>query len=277
MPAGDFKTIPDELLHIAADAEAHFENEGYTVEREKREIGFPFTPCLLCKRGHETVIVEIYSALDREHADRWLRYCKSQTVDTRFCAFVRSAGPLDQLDITYAHEMRMGLRVHNDTAHIEVRPPLDLGVHVALPNLKDLPPRLRPLLGGAFKKINENDWRDGLNEAYAEVEQNARDYLKSGITSGRVIIAKTRNGKVVGTVTADEVEKMTLGEMKNAFGKIQNQNHKDSVIGGTLAMINQTRVGLAHKRRAAAVEAALRLQVGQHMYAVITCLEELTT
>jgi hypothetical protein len=276
VPAGDFKTIPDELLHVAADAESHFENEGYAVDLEKREIGFPFTPAIVCRRGHETVIVEVYSSLDRQHADRWIRYCKSQTVDTRFCAFVRSTAPLDQSDIAYAHEMRMGLRVHNDTSHIEVRPPLDLGVHVALPNLRDLPTRLRPLLGGAFKKINENDWRDGLNEAYAEVEQHARDYLKAGIASGRIIIARTRN-RVVGVVTVEDAEKMTLGEMKNAFGNIQNQNHKDSVIGGTLAMINQTRVGLAHKRRAAAVEAALRLQVGQHMYAVITCLEELTS
>lgn len=276
MAASDFKTIPDELLHVAADAEIFYQGEGYNVEVEKKRLGFPLTPALLCTRGHETLIVEVGSTIDRKRLDWWLRFCMSQTVDTRFTLFLRQLQALPQEDIAYVHEVRMGLRVHNDIQHMEVRAPSDLAVHVALPAIKDLPPKVRPLLGGAFKKV-DNDWRDGLSDAYSEVEQHAREYLKAGIRAGRIVIDKTKRGVVVGQVTEEEVDAMTLGALKDHFKRIQIQNQKDSLIGSTLDMINKTRVGLAHKKRAAAVEAQLRLEVGQHMYAVITCLDELTS
>ena len=96
MPAVDFKTVADELLHVAADAETSFRNQGYIVALETKEIGFPFTPTLLCRRGHETVIVEVSSALDKGRTDRWIKYSRSQTVDTRFCAVLRSSTGVDR-------------------------------------------------------------------------------------------------------------------------------------------------------------------------------------
>lgn len=276
MPASDFRTIPDELLHVAEAAEQYYQNQGYEVALEQREIGFPFVPALVCRRGHETVIVEVMSDLERGRIERWLRYGKSQTVDTRLCVFVRRQGMLTAEELQYAITAKLGVQVHDDTSCLEVRAPSDLAVHVALPDLADLKPAVRPLLGSAFKKVNENDWRDGLGEAYLEIEQHARDYLKVGMQSGRIVIQKTKRGQPTGYVVTDaEVDKMTLGQLKDAFARIQNQNFKDSTIGSTLAMINKTRVGLAHKRRAKAVEAELRQQVGQHMHAVISCLEEL--
>jgi len=157
-----------------------------------------------------------------------------------------------------------------------IRPPTDLAVHVELPELRDLPKSVRPLLAPAFRKVQENDWRDGLNHAYSEVEQHAREYLKQAIDAGHTIVTKRRRNQTV-NLTSQEVDAMTLGQLKDAFALIQNQTHKDAVIGTTLAMINKTRVGLAHRRRSKAVEAELRLQVGQNMYAAITCLEELTS
>jgi len=276
MPVGDFKTVGDELLHVAGDTETLFANEGYTVALETKEIGFPFTPTLVCRRGHQTVIVEISSSLDRDHTERWIRYCKSQTADTRFCAVVRSQTGVDQHTMRFAVEKGLGLYVHDDQQLMEVRAPVDLAVHIALPEIVDLATPLRPLLAPAFQKVKGGDWRDGLNEAYLEVEQLAREYLKDGISSGRIVIVTKKRKKTI-NLAIDAVDKMTLGELKNSFSLIQNQNYKDAIIGSTLAMINKTRIGLAHKRHSKAVEAELRLQVGQNMYAVITCLEELTT
>lgn len=276
MPANDFNTVPEELLHVAADSETRFRNEGYNVEIEKREIGFPFTPTLLCKRGHETVIVEVSSSIDRLRTERWIRYAKSQVSDTRLCLFVRMHGNIDQNTLAYVHETRLGLCIHNDVTIIEMRAPTDLAVHVQLPDITDLSPALRPLLAPAFRKVRENDWRDGLNDAYGEVEQLAREYLKTGINSGRIAIIMGRRNNPRPLTVAD-VDQMTLGQLKDAFGRISIQTYKDSVIGTTLAMINQTRIGLAHRRRSATTEANLRQNVGQHMYAAITCLEELTS
>jgi hypothetical protein len=275
MPADDFRTVPDELLHVAADTEVYFQSHGYDVVIETREIGFPFAPTLVCRRGHETVIVEISSVLDQRRTERWIRYCKSQIADTRFCAVLRSEGDVAQQTLSFVIENRLGLCIHNDKQLTEVRAAADLAVHVALPEVADLTKPLRPILAPAFRKVRENDWRDGLFDAYSEVEQHAREYLKEGIDSGRVIVMVKRRKQIV-PLTAADVDGMTLGQLKNAFMSIQNQTHKDARIGACLAMIHKARNGLAHKRRSHVVEAELRQQVGQHMYAAITCLEELT-
>jgi len=275
MPAASFKTVSDDLLHVAADAETYFLDRGYAVEIELRSLGFPFTPVLVAKRGHETVIVEVYETIDRARVERWIRYSRSQAGDTRVCVVVRRTQAVLPEEIAYAHDNRIGLLVHNDVTLMEVRPPSDLAVPVALPELKDLPARIRPLLAGGFRKF-DNDWRDGLGDAYNEVEQLAREYLKQGIASTRVTITKTKKGIPKSDVTIDEVDKMTLGQLKDAFKKIKNQNYTDSVVGSTLELINQTRVGLAHRKKSAVVEADLRRQAGGHLYVVISCLEELT-
>lgn len=276
MAIDDFRTIPDELLHVAADAHNHFLEQGYDVVIEKREVGFPYMPALTCRRLHETLIVEVSSSLDEERTDMWLRYCKSQTSDSRFCAVLRSKEDLPQHTVNFAVDNRFGLLVHNDERLMELRPAADLAVHVALPEVKRLQARVRPLLAPAFQKVRDGDWRDGLNHAYLEVEQHARDYLRGGIAAGRITAFRTRRSGALDLILAAEVDRMTLGQLKNAFNSIQNQTHRDALIATTLAMILETRNGLAHGRRARAVEERLRAEVGQNMYAVITCLEELT-
>ena len=273
MPAADFKTIPDELLHVAEAAEVYFGDQGFDIQIERREIGFPAVPALLCRRGHELVIVEIFSALDVSHVDRWIRYCRSQVADTRYCMILRSHGNVSPRTVTYAADNRLGLGLHDDHQLTMIRQAPDLAVHLALPELKSLAKPLRAVLAPAFQKILEGDWRDGLGDACLAVEQRARDYLKAGIDSERIIIV--RGKKNPKQLTPDDVEDMSLGQLKVAFSQIQSQNHQDSLIGATLSLINKPRVGLAHKRKYAKVEAELRQQIGQSMHAIIACLEEM--
>jgi hypothetical protein len=271
----DFITIPEELLHVAVDAAVYFDEQGYTVSIERRDMGFPFMPAIVAQLGHETHIVEVMSVLDADRVELWVRYCQSQNTDTRFHLVVRNVPELDPKCVDIALAKRIGLLHHDDSALREIRPAGDLAVHVALPETRSLPPSLRPRLGPAFKKIREGDWRDGMGHAYNEVEQLSLEYLKSSIIDGRVTIIRKRKGEFH-ALTSDDVDGMTLGQLGVAFKDIPNKNHKDSIIEGTIALINKNRVGLAHKRKNSAVEKQLRDTIGNSMYAVISCLMELT-
>lgn len=272
MPANDFKTISDDLLHVAVATESFFLANGYNVDIEERPLGGPFTPAMVARRGHETVIVEVAASIDEKRVERWTRFGMSQKADTRLSLVLRKAATMDDMD--YADTMRIGLMSHDDKKLREIRAPSDLAVHVVLPDLADLKPEVRAVLAGAFKKFNA-DWRDGLGDAYNEVEQQSREYLKAGIRSGRAVINKTKKGIVTGQITEADVDKMTLGALKDAFAKIQKRNHADETIFNTLSVINKTRVGLAHKKKVAAVEEQLRKEAGGHMYACISCLEDM--
>lgn len=156
---------------------------------------------------------------------------------------------------------------------MEVSAAADLAVRVALPELNDLPAELWPLLGPAYEKIDRGDWRNGLAEACQTVETYARQYLRAGVAQGRIVILND-NGQVR-NVTDQMIAKMTLGALAFAFNHIQNRNYSDSVIANVLPAINPERVGLAHHRDDPDVEAQLRQNAGNHMHAIIACLEEL--
>ena len=270
----DFNTIPEELLHVAVDAVTCFEEQGYEVHVERRDMGFPFVPAFLAQMGHETHIVEVTSRPDPDRIDLWVRFCQSQSSDTRFHIVVRNVPELDPKSVDLSLSKRIGLLHHDDLTLREIRAAADLAVHVALPETKSLAPALRPLLGPAFKKIRDGDWRDGMGQAYSEVEQLSREYLKSSLEQGAATIVRKKKG-IECKLTSGDVDGMTLGQLGNAFKDIQNKTHKDSIIESTIALINKNRVGLAHKRRSAAIEKQLREDIGKSMYIVIACLTEL--
>jgi hypothetical protein len=271
MPATDFKTVPDELLHVAEALEEYLGTEGYDVSIEGSELGFPFTPTILARRGHETLIVELSTVLDQARLGRWFKYCRSQSSDTRLCAAISYEQAHDPQTSEFCQAHRIGLWTFRDGEIQELRAPVDLAVHIDLPEIREIPPKLRRYLGGPFKKIKNGDWRDGLGDIYDVIEHKARDYLREGIERTR-IVSRKRNGAAL---TVHEVEGMTLGQLAYAFANIQNQNQQDSLIASTLAMINQRRVDLRHKKMGAAAEAAIRRDFGRHVYAAINCLEEI--
>lgn len=276
MPAIDeFNTIPEELLHVAVDSAVFFEEQGYTVHIERRDIGFPFVPAFVAEMEHETHVVEVTSNPDSDRCERWVRYAQSQASDTRFHIAVRGVPDLDPKVLALAISKRIGLLHHNDENIQTIREAADLAVHVALPEIRELRPKLRPLLSRPFRKIRDGDWRDGLEGAYHEVEQLARDYLKDGVEKSTIKVVIS-NKKTTRVVSPEEIDRMTLGQLGVAFSNIEKKNQKDSLIGATIAMINQSRIDLAHKRKNPRAEENLRRSIGQNMYAVMNCLEEIT-
>jgi hypothetical protein len=274
MSTADFKTIPEELLFAAEAARSHLATQGYDVEVEGRHLGFPLTPALICKRGHQTLIVEVASSLDEKRVGRWIKYARSQTKDTRLSIVIRPQETIASRAMTFAAKQNIGLCVYDDDTLTEVRQPADLAVQIDLPELDDLPEVIRPILAPAFMKFAQQDWRDGLSDAYQAAEDHSREYLKTEIDAGRVTIVVRRSRRNV-TLTAQDVNGMTLGQLKDSFGLISNQTHKEAIIHGTLETLNKIRPKLAHHKHSDATETALRASVGNHMYTVITCLEEI--
>ena len=94
-----------------------------------------------------------------------------------------------------------------------------------------------------------------------------------GMRSGGVVLVN-KNGSLSKTQPAD-VGRMTLGQLAAAYAKIQIPSHADGTIAQVLARINADRIAVAHYKRTATAEKRLRLNVGQHMWSVVSALREL--
>lgn len=269
----EFLTISDELLPVAETAFEHFRLRGYDVLVEERQLAFPFTPALVCARGHETHIVEIVSRMDSARLRRWKTFGASQLSDTRITFVAPNVEALGVDGVLEIRQANLGILVGLNGHLVEIAAPADLAVRVALPELNDLPPELWPLLGPAYDRFQRGEWRDGLAEACQAVEAHARRYLADGVRQGRVVVLDDRGR--VRNLTEQQVGRMTLGQLSVAFRGIQNRNHADSVISNILPAINPERVGLAHHRDDPEVEGQLRQNAGNHMHAIIACLEDL--
>jgi hypothetical protein len=156
---------------------------------------------------------------------------------------------------------------------LEVIPPQDLALHVTVPEIKVLPVKLRRRLGSAYEQFGRSNWREGFEDACQAVEAESRAYLKRGMQSGRLVFLKP-NGNPFNW-TPKHIEKMTGGQLSDAFRAIRTQNRSDAVIGQGLTRLNRDRVGVVHFKAKARTEKRLRENVGRHMWTVIAVLKEL--
>jgi hypothetical protein len=148
----------------------------------------------------------------------------------------------------------------------------DLALNVNLPPLNAQPPRLRQLLGAAYENLNGPMWRDGYQEACRVLETEARRYFIKNCRRNRITIVTKKKGAY--TPTQAEVNRLTMGQLKDYFAKIQSPNRADTIIESVLAQVNGDRVRLAHHTRSAS-EYQLRRNVGQNLYRIITALKEI--
>ena len=109
-------------------------------------------------------------------------------------------------------------------------------------------------------------------DACQGLETEARRYLKKWTRTGRIKILR-KKGPV--TLTNAQIDRMTMGQLAEAFRDIQAQNQADNVIGRALATINRDRVGVVHHKRKKVTERRLRANVGQHMWTIIAAMKEL--
>lgn len=268
-----FLTVAVELLEHAECVADFFEERGYTVKVEHMEIGYPYTPTLRCRRSPTTVLVELYGTVPHDRLTAWTRYAKSRNRDTRVALALPQNTPRQPEDDSKLRELGVGLYLSDGTKVEEAIAPHDMAVNVQLPELKTLPPKMRKVLGPVYDQFDRSQWREGFEEACQAVEALGRKYLKDGIDAGRIVLV-TQIGKMR-SLTSEQIDKLTLGQLSDAFGQIQNQNYSDATIAKVVTLINKDRIGVVHHKAKAATEARLRKNVGQHMWSVVAVLKEL--
>ena len=268
-----FLTVAEELLEHAECVADFFEERGYKVRVEQMEIGYPYTPTLQCRRTPTTLLVEVYGSVQRDRVTAWARYAKSCSRDTRIAVALPQGAPRRPEDDSMLRDLGVGLYLSGGTRTEEAVAPRDMAVNVQLPELRTLPPKMRRVLGSVYDQFDRSQWREGFEEACQAVEVLSRKYLKDGITGGRIVLfTKAGNRRIL---TLQQIDKLTLGQLAQAFGQIQKQNYSDATIAKVLMRLNKDRVAVVHHKSKTATETRRRTNVGQHMWSVIAVLKEL--
>lgn len=272
MPKHSFLTVSEKFLEYAEEAASYFENHGYTVHAEKAELGFPYTPTLVCRRTNTTIIVELSTRLVSERIDEWVAYAKSSGKDTRIALAFPPKIELSLEQETFLRERGVGFYSASGAGLSERIIPRDLNLTVSLPQIGSLPPRLRRELGSAYEQFEGSHWREAFEDACQALERASRQYLKTGVQRGRITLVTKKGNR---TLTQKQIDKLTMGQLAEAFSQIQNQTQADSILGQTLAKINKDRVGVAHHKTRLRTEKSLRANVGQHMWSIIMALKQI--
>jgi hypothetical protein len=95
-------------------------------------------------------------------------------------------------------------------------------------------------------------------------------YLLDGIKTGRIVVLDAKGNPI--SLTAQRINKMTMGQLKDTFLQIKVKNLADSNIAKVLATLNPDRVRQTHHSSRPETEAKLRKNVGQHMWSVVAVL-----
>jgi hypothetical protein len=274
VPQRQFNTIPEELLDLANVAVMHFQGHGFSVSIEKTDLGFPFTPAFLCKRYRTTMIVEVDSKVQHERIQSWVSYGRSYGRDFRIALCLSDNAVLPNHDEIRLRSLGVGCYVLRGDSIFELLPPSDLALNVILPDLGEMPRKVRELLGSAYEQFDRTQWREGFETACQAFEDEARRYLKRHIRrgkSGRIDIATSKG---IANPSHTQINKMTMGQLATTFSRIQIQNKADSDISKTLSAINKDRVSVVHKKNAQTTERRLRENVGRHMWSLVAALKQ---
>lgn len=258
-----FRTVPDELVFCAETTAAYYRERGYSVRPERSELGYPNTPTLQAKRDNTIVVVEVLTRVVVGDIKRWIGYGKSSGRDFRLVVCLDSHTALNSRSERELRELGVGCLVLDGTTLTERLVAADLGLNVELPSLDKMSIRIRRALGPAYEQFDRRSWREGFSDACQAFEGEARRYLKRHSKSGRIeVLRKSGPAKL----TPKQINKMTMGTLRDAFRGIVAQNQADSTIADVLASVNKDRIGVAHKKASKGVEARLRKNVGRHMW-----------
>jgi hypothetical protein len=268
-----YRTLPIELVEHADAVAEYFSGLGYRIRVEDAQLEYPYTAALAVRRQRTLILVEVDARIDLKRLDDWTRYCRSCVGDTRIALSLPPESQVSAQDVERLHLMGVGLYRAMPAEVVEVIPPHDLALHVTLPDLKALSPKLRRRLGGAYEQFGRSNWREGFEDACQSVETEVRAYLKRGMKNGRLIFLKP-NGNPL-TWTQKHIDGMTVGQLVEALRRIKTQNRSDAVVEQGLARLNADRVAVVHHKAKARTEKRLRENVGRHMWTVVAILKEL--
>jgi hypothetical protein len=273
MPRRNYLTVPDELLEIADAIGNLLARRGYSVRVEHHDVAYPYTPTLHARLHAKTLLIDVASKVDLGRATRWSGYGRSCSADTEIALAIPSAATRTVADDDKLRELGIGLYLVTRNTATEAIVPQDMAANFHLPEIASTPQRFRAAIGPSHEKFERGDWREGFVEACRVLEVEARRYLKAGLVNGRVVLI-TASGRR-SRLTQAGVDRLTMGQLRDQFALIQNQNHADSVVHGVLDRVVGDRNAATHNRAHARTELALRRNVGQHMWAIDAALRAL--
>ena len=267
MPKVTFRTVPEELLDCAEWAAAHLRSRGFTVTPERIELGYPYTPTMLCRRQQTRLVVEVMASVDIARLTEWVAYGKSAGQDFRVSVCVPGTVPLTDQQEASLRAAGVGcyLVASGNVEERIVAP--DLAMNVQLPDPGRFPRRARELLGPAYDQFSRAQWREGFEDACQAFESEVRRYLKRHRSRIKV---QTRKGAVA--LTSRGIDRMTMGHLANTFERIQNLNRADALIRDTLKTVNRDRIAVVHHKSRRTTENRLRKNVGRHMWSLINAM-----
>lgn len=269
MPGWAFRTVPEELLDHAEWVRAHFASRGHSVTPERIELGYPYTPTMLCRRQQTRLVLEVMGSIDIPRLREWVAYGKSAGQDFRVAVCIPTTVRLTDVQEEALRDLGVGCYVVADGNVDERLVASDLALNVQLPDLPRLPTKARTLLGPAYDQFSRGQWRDGFGEACQAFESEVRRYLKRHRSRIRV---QTKKGSA--SLSSQRIDKMSMGQLAGTFEKIQNLNRPDALIRDTLKTVNSDRVAVVHHRARKTTENRLRKNVGRHMWSLINAMKE---
>ena len=268
-----FRTVPTELLEYAESVAEYFQHRGYRIYAEHYELGYPARPTLCCKRKGTTLIVEVNAKVPELSLDDWVRFAASASSDTEVALCLPDHANVSSSSMTFLQLRRIGLYVATADACVERLAPADLALKIALPEIAQLPRKVRELLGPVYEQFERAQWREGFKEACQILEEQARRHLKKGIHSSRIVVFdKSGNAR---SLSDAAIDKMTLGALAAAYTSIKAPNSADDLIAKSLKSINPDRVASTHHKAKKSTERSLRRNVGKHMWTIIAALKEM--
>lgn len=269
----EFRTVPEELLGIAAAAGAWLKSRGYKVTPEHQKTGYPVTPTLYGKRHPAIVIIEVDAEVVLDNMREWAAYGRSRTTDTRvWCAVAEDAKRTGSQDL-HLKKLGIGLLLVSDGKATEMIPPKDLALNVELPSVDGLSTGLQKALGPVYEHFDRAEWREGFGEACLALEDAARRHLWKGVKTGRIAIVSVKGKQEV--LTKSKIDGFTMGALAVRFGRILPQTRADRVIGDALKEVNPHRISVTHHKKKAAAETKLRRNVGSKMWLIFGALKEI--
>lgn len=268
-----FNTVGSDLEGAAVAAVEYFREKGFAVKVEPYEFDYPSTPTIRCTRGKAKLFIEAASAVNQGGVDAWVAYAKTREHETSLGLLVRTPPGLSLEDVAALRRQRVALYSYSSGAIEELVPPSDLAVNIALPSLEGLKPAHKRLLQPSFEKIERGEWIDGFRDACQALEDTARELLKDGVKRGRVAFT-SKAGKVL-NYSIKEIGKMPQGALARAYAEIQKPTQSDIVLSRALKMVNKARIAAVHKTQKAKNDAKIRVQVGQHLWTVVSAFRQL--
>ena len=272
MPRRNYITVPSTLLEIADAVGDFLESRGYRIGIEPTDVTYPYTPTFRAKQRPTTLFVDVDQRLNMKHIKRWWGYARSCNDDTRIVVAIPTAAPRPARMVDELRSLNVGLFLvdaGNVSEHFE---PRDLGLDFELPDIQ-APQRLRELMGPVHEKFERGDWREGFGDACGALESQAKRHLKRGVLTGRIVVLTEKGNPQ--TLTPQRIDRLTLGQLRDTFQRIQNQNLVDTTVHGAIDRILSDRNALVHAKQKKQTEAALRRNVGQNMWAIDSAVRAL--